>query len=67
MGEADDVRGRILAGLPHVRAVAMRAGAHHRAWCVIADAEAYVRGAPTFVPPEAIAEAMAEFVPTPGA
>lgn len=59
----DAVRVYILAGLPRVKALAMRAGVRHLAWDVIADAEAYMRGAPTFVSPEAIAHALAEFLP----
>lgn len=65
MGTADDVRGRILAGLPHARAVALRGGCWDRAWGVVADAEAYLRGSPTFIPPEAIADALEPYLPSP--
>jgi hypothetical protein len=59
----DEIRVRILAGLPHAKAVAMRAGAGHIAWDVVADAEAYMRGAPTFVEPERIATTLAQYIP----
>jgi hypothetical protein len=61
--QSEEIRGRIIAGLPHAKAVAMRSGAQHKAWAVVADAEAYVRGAPTFVPPEEIAAALAAYPP----
>ena len=59
----DEIRVRILAGLPHAKAAARRAGASHVAWDVVADAEAYMRGAPTFVPPERIATELAAYIP----
>ena len=61
--EADRIRELILAGLPHAKAAAMRAGVQHAAWDVVADAEAWVRGAPTFVPPEVIARMLADYLP----
>lgn len=61
MGYGDHLRERIRHALGPAKAAALRGGVDHGAWSAVADAEAYLRGAPTFIAPDAIAEALARY------
>ena len=60
--DAQQTHSRIAMLLPRAKALAVRGGVHHHAWNAVADAEAYLRGAPTFYPVERIAAALADCV-----